>query len=79
MKRFLRALVSWLERKFPDKVTVTLEEWNKVNDRLKFMEDEMKKVPELRIKTIEQEITKFNVSLGFAGSVAKQFASPFQR
>lgn len=54
MKRVLKALVAWLDRKFPDKVVVTQKEYDTLSGRIKYL---------------EAEVTKFNASLGFAGGL----------
>lgn len=52
MKTALRAILSWLDRKFPDMVVVTQAQYDGL---------------ERRIKYLEGEVTKFNMSLGFGG------------
>lgn len=70
-KRTLKAVVNWMDRKYPDKVVVTTEEYNK-------LKSQVGNITEERIKAIEVEINKFNVSLGFGGTVSQKLA-PFSR
>lgn len=52
IKHLLQAIVGWLDRKFPDQVVLTKEEYAILEKRLKYLEN---------------EVTKFNASLGFSG------------
>ena len=72
MKKILKFILSQLEKRFPDKVVVTEADYQ----ILKATVDKLAKesVTEERIKKIEAEISKFNVSLGFMGG-----RTPFQR
>lgn len=85
MKKMLRAIVNWLDRKFPDKVVLTV-------DKFKAMEAEVKRHAELlaaydehakknaeRLQKIEAEINKFNASMGFNKVVDKFQIGAFQR
>lgn len=64
MKRFLRAFLNWLDRKFPDKVMVTAENWSWVNQELKFQNDQRKALEE-RIKALETQMANTQLALGF--------------
>jgi hypothetical protein len=75
MKNLLRSILNWLDRKFPDRVEVTPEKFDTLLKRLDILEKAQ--IADTRIKAIETEITKLNVSLGFVGSVSK--LGPFQR
>lgn len=69
MKKILKALVAWLDRKFPDRIVVTQKDYDILN---------------ARIKNMESEVAKLNVSLGFASMAAngpslQTARGPFQR
>lgn len=67
MKTILRAILNWLDRKFPDKVTVTKADYDSIEKRLRYL---------------EAEVTRFNASLGFMGVKNNQGQpqmGPFQR
>lgn len=71
MKKILRSVLDWLDRKFPDKVVVTQKDYETLNARLRYL---------------ESEVTKFNASLGFmgvrgnnTGMDPKTAVGPFQR
>lgn len=65
MKGFLRSILDFLERKFPDKAVITTTDF-------KALKDVAARVPGLeeRIRSMEVEINKFNVQMGFSGNVA---------
>lgn len=68
-------MLGFLERKFPDKVVVTTEDYAKLNAAMKGME----KITEARILHIEAEIGKLNIATGFVGPAAKSPMGAFQR
>lgn len=77
MKKALRALLAWLDRKFPDRVVVTLAEYNALKSQIEAIQ---KSVSIERIKKIESEINKFNAAMGFGNPLASQIQSiPFER
>lgn len=80
MKRLLRELLSWMDRKWPDKIVVTKVIYDELERRIQMLEKNQ--IAEGRLKHIESEINKFNASLGFGGGMnPKGMAalSPFQR
>lgn len=79
MKKILRSILSWLDRKFPDKVVVTLAEYQKISDRIKAVEDDVAKFDIKRLQHIESEINKFNVHMGFGGMMPKILSAEFKR
>jgi hypothetical protein len=81
MKRLLKSLLNLLEKKFPDKVVVTEADYQILKATISAHDQQLTKALEKfsdeRLKKIEAEINKFNVSLGFMGqAVGRQ---PFQR
>jgi len=44
MKKLLKAFVAWLDRKFPDKVIVTLEEYQAIDKRISTVEESIRSV-----------------------------------
>jgi hypothetical protein len=79
MKNLLKQFVAWLDRKFPDKVVVTEAEYRALKTKLDAIEAILGRYSEARIKKIEDEINKFNVSLGFGALMAKTGLTPFER
>jgi len=85
MTKMLRALVEWLERKFPDKIIVTASDYENLRLQGLKNENDFKKVDEWakrideRLKKIEAEINKFNAAFGFGGVAGNLKAGPFQR
>lgn len=69
-----------MDRKWPDKVVITLADYNILLSRIKALEGNAVVMNDNRLKEIEKEIGKFNVSLGFAGIGERiQRPSVFQR
>ena len=76
MIKLLKAIVHWLETRFPEKVVVTNDEYVAMKAQLAKLQAA---VDEPRIKKIEDEIAKFNVALGFGAQRAMGGVGPFQR
>lgn len=72
MKKFLRSILSFLERKFPDRLEVTLQEYEALKARVALVDPD-------KIKRMEQEISKFNVHLGFGGGLVGKVGGIFER
>ena len=72
MIKFLKALVSWLEKRFPEKLVITKADLDDLRARVMA-------VDEKRIKHLEDEIAKFNVALGFGAQRGMPGVMPFQR
>ncbi len=69
MRRWIKGLIAWTERKWPDKVVVSQKDYEDLQKRVKYL---------------ESEVTKFNASLGFAGGIRgkadlETMMGPFQR
>lgn len=78
MRKQLRNLLDWMDKRFPEKVVVTSVEYAKMKEDLDSIKKAIGNVREERLKKIEDEINKFNVSLGFG--VADKFrVAPFER
>lgn len=65
MKRFLRALADFLERKFPDKVVVTAESYARLQGAQAALEALNKKHDE-EIVELKRQIANINIAVGFA-------------
>ena len=78
MKKMLKAILDWMERKWPDVVVITQKEFDELKNELKKQNEILSVYSPERLKAIEAEINKFNVSLGF-GAVANSQRQPFQR
>lgn len=79
MRQWLRSFVKWLDTRFPERVVVTQESYLRLESRVKTVEDIAARlaVAEDKLKKVDTEINKFNVSLGFSGGRGP--AVPFQR
>ena len=64
MKSILRALLSFLERKFPDKVEVTVERYTQLGVTIASLSEQAIKHEE-RIKALETQMTNTSLALGF--------------
>jgi hypothetical protein len=73
-KKALKSLIDWLERKFPDRIEVTMAEWLALRAKIENIEKVLQTMPK-----IEAEIAKFNVAMGFGGIQDKLKAGPFTR
>lgn len=86
MKKLLRTYLNWLERKFPDRIEVTVAEYNSLlarMDRLTDLQDATDewavKIKE-RIEKTEIAINNLNVTAGLGGLAADKFKmAPFSR
>jgi len=79
MRTLLRNFIAWMDKRFPEKVVITQAEFLALRAQIDVLS---KSVSEERIKKIEQEINKFNVSMGFAGTTtrgAQSMTQQFQR
>lgn len=76
MKLLFKAIYEWLDRKFPDVVVITAKEYNELNDRIMKLESI---ISAERMKAIESEINKFNMAMGFGGTIERAVRQPFQR
>lgn len=65
MKRFLKALVSWLDRKFPDKVVITTETYVELLETVSLHTEAIEKHVE-RIKELEGQMGRINIQLGYS-------------
>ena len=67
MIKILKALVTWLEARFPERVVVTVADWEILKARVGNLSEE-------RMKKVEEQIEKLNIANGLlAGRM------PFQR
>lgn len=77
MRSMLRAFLTWMDKRFPEKVVVTQTEFVAMKAKLEKLDVILN---EKRLEKIESEINKFNVHMGFGGTVVpKGTAVPFQR
>lgn len=85
MKSFLRQLLNWLDRKFPDKIIVTVADYLTLKAQIETLTkigaqtDEWAKKQSERISKLESEITKLNVGMGFNVVADKLKMGAFQR
>lgn len=65
MKKMLRGILNWLERKFPDRVVVTQKDYDATM---------------VRVQKLEAQVQALNVSLGLVGMQANIVGQgPFRR
>lgn len=76
MRSFLRSFLTWLDKRFPEKVVITQVEFLTMKAQLDVL---AKSLSEQRLKSMEAEINKFNVAMGFAGNISAKGLSQFQR
>ena len=77
MRKLLRAFLAWADKRWPEKVVITQTEFLKMQADLKKI---LESSSEARLKAIESEINKFNMHMGFGGSVIpKGMAQEFKR
>lgn len=97
MKAFLRWLIAYLDRKFPDKVVVTTAQYQfhlhrevEMKERLLVLEQRVSDLQiakpsvdlekmEARVQEMQDEISKFNVAMGFAAPTQKVRAGILER
>ncbi len=77
MRKMLRYFLAWMDRRFPERVVVTQTEFVALKAKIDALPNPA--ISEDRLRKIEQEINKFNVSMGFAGTLPKGIAAQFQR
>lgn len=77
MRRWLRGVLEWMDKRWPERVVVTQAEYMKLRETVDRVDKLLKAE---RLEKIEAEINKFNVAMGFGGSVVpKGTTIPFQR
>lgn len=69
MKRFLRWFLSFLERKFPDKVLVTAESYARLQGGQAALEALVKK-QEDEIIELKRQVANINIQVGFVAPKA---------
>lgn len=77
MRAALRGFLAWLDHRFPERVVITQASFNE----LKAQVDALSKGNnhESRLKHLEAEVNKFNLHMGFGGTLPKVQAGGFQR
>lgn len=77
MRKLMRGFLNWLDKRFPERVVITQAEFLTLKAQIEVLS---KALSEERIKKIEAEISKFNVSMGFSGApIPKMATAAFQR
>lgn len=72
MRSALRHFLTWLDKRFPEKVVITqasFEALQKELDHIRNMEIDK------RMRHIEAEINKFNINMGFGGKIDPRMAN----
>lgn len=64
MKAFLRAVLSWMDRKFPDRVVLTPEKYSALDTAMSQHASTLAELTARMVK-LEFEVNKFNVTMGF--------------
>lgn len=78
MRKMLRSFLAWIDARFPERVVVTQAEFVKMRFEVDAASAAIKN-QETRLLRIESEINKFNVSMGFGGTLPKGVSTQFQR
>jgi len=70
MKRFLRAVLAFLDRKFPDRVEITLQEYNELHQELGMLNVAVQQLPKLDIalKALSDDLQLVKSNLGYTQS-----------
>ncbi len=77
MRKALRSFLAWLDARFPERVVVTQTEFLMMKAQIDVIS---KLLNEKRLEKMEAEINKFNVHMGFGGTVIQKGQTvPFQR
>ena len=66
MKRILRYVLDFLERKFPDKVVVTDVKFKELDAHIVIAHTRLDAIEE-KLKTLEANLLNVNQAMGFAG------------
>lgn len=74
----LKAIVAWMDRKWPDRVVVTQADYDGLKASINSLQIVLNEEKVLeRLKRIESEINKFNATMGLSATLGKMGA--FQR
>lgn len=65
MRRFLRAYLNWLDRRFPERLVVTQESFARLKGDL-IQHEALVKAHEEKIKKLEEQMANINVAVGFS-------------
>lgn len=83
MRKILRNFLKWLDTRFPEKVVVTQADYLTLKAQMEVVEKILLKVNDDRLKHIEAEINKLNMSLGFGANLkaagGQTVLNPFNR
>ncbi len=77
MRSLLKAFVNFLDTRFPEKVTVTKQDYDDLFTTLGAMNVKLQQLDAVieQVKKLTSDNAKFNVSMGFSNSTR----SPFER
>lgn len=80
MRYLLKAIVRWMDTRFPEKVTVTKADYDDLFVTLGQMNLKLQQLDQVieQVKKLTADNAKFNVGLGFA-SARPGSQSPFER
>ena len=63
MKRFLRALLNWLDRKFPDKIVVTQHDYDSLILKIQDLHVKLNELNE-KVNKLDQNVLNLNQAMG---------------
>lgn len=72
MIRVLKALVNWLEKRFPEKLVVTEREYTALKSDIQALQVTAREHAAIaeRVKRVEEHLSKMNLVLGIASGTA---------
>lgn len=92
MKKLLRSILSFLDRKFPDQLVVTVKEYEEIKEAVKLVSQRIATTETIlaaykeesgklvkKAEETEAAIGKLNLALGLSGPFATSNAGKFQR
>ena len=70
IKTVLKNVVNWLDRKFPDKVEITLHEFNQFHEELGMLNREVQQLLQLQPKldALQKDLDLVKSNLGYLGT-----------
>ena len=70
MKRILRAVLAFLDRKFPDRVEITLQEYKELREEMGMLNNAVQQMPKLDValKALSDDLQLVKSNLGYTQS-----------
>lgn len=79
MKAILRAILSFLERKFPDRIEITMQEYKELREELGSLNQAVQAIPIVdgRLRALADDVALVKANLGYVAS--KKNYNPLER